>query len=274
MTKIKSFPAQYKWPGHRFFDDIVSGFRLHHVWLNFAWEELLSRYRRSALGLLWIIVGYALFVGGVAFFFGGFSRSGIGQFTIYVALGYAVFQFLVANVVDGCVVFTGAASWIKSTTLPYSIYVYKSIFRSILPFLLHLIVVAITMVAWQSSIDWQALLAIPALFVFVINGIAIQYLFGLISARYRDLEHLVGSISRILIFTTPILWVREEREGLIALVADLNPLTHYVEVFRAPLMGADVRPLSYMVVAGCTAFCWLLAIIAADRMQRRLAFWV
>lgn len=274
MSQPQTFPSQYKWFGHRFFQDVSTGLKLHQVWLNFAWEELLSRYRRSALGLLWIVVGYALFVGGVAFFFGGFSRADIGQFTIYVALGYAVFQFLVANVVDGCAVFTGASSWIKSTTLPYSIYVYKSIFRSIFPFFLHLVVVAVAMFFWQPTLGWDALLALPALLIFLLNGVAIQYLCGLVSARYRDLEHLVGSISRILIFTTPILWVREEREGLIGLVADLNPLTHYVEIFRAPLMGADIRPLSYMVVAGFTVLCWLLAAIAADRMQRRLAFWI
>lgn len=274
VSQLQSFPPRYAWIGQRFFDDISSGLKLREIWLNFAWEELLSRYRRSTLGLLWIVFGYAFFVVGIAFFFGGFSRAGIGEFTIYVAIGYAVFQFLVANMVDGCAVFTGSTSWIRSTTLPYSIYVYKSIFRSLFPFGLHLIVVALAMILWQPQLKWNAFLAVPALVIFVVNGVAIQYLFGLISARYRDLEHFVASITRILIFTTPILWVREERTGLIGLVADLNPLTHYVEIFRAPLMGQDIRPLAWMVVLGCTVTCWLLAALAADRMQRRLAFWV
>lgn len=274
MPNVEVYPQKYQWFGHRFFADVSRGFQKHQVWLNFAWEEILSRYRRSAFGLLWIVFGYAFFVGGVAFFFGGFAHANIGEFTIYVALGYAVFQFMIANVVDGCVVFTSAATWIKSTTLPYSIYVYKSIFRSLLPFGLHLLVVVAIFAYWRPPLTWNALWAIPAFLIFLINAVAIQYLCGLVSARFRDLEHLVGTISRILIFTTPILWVREERDGLIGIVADLNPLTHYVEIFRAPLMGEDVRILSYVVVGGLTIFCWLLAIFAANRMQKRLAFWV
>ena len=127
---------------------------------------------------------------------------------------------------------------------------------------------------WQPQWKWTVIYAVPALMIFILNGIAIQYLFGLVAARFRDLEHFVGSITRILIFTTPILWVREERTGVIGLVADLNPLTHYVEIFRAPLMGQEIRPIAWIVVLGCTLLCWLLAALAADRMQRRLAFWV
>ncbi len=263
-----------RWPGQRLLVDVTSGFAKREIWLNFAWEEVLSRYHRSALGLFWIVFGYAFFVGGVAFFFGGFSSMGIANFTIYVGLGYAAFQFLVANVVDGCAVFSGSASWIKSTTLPYSIYVYKSISRSLLSFALQLAAVAVAMLYWQPEWKWNVILIIPALGLFLLNAVALQYLCGLIAARYRDVTHLVGTITRILIFTTPILWVREERTGIIALVADLNPLTHYVEIFRAPLMGQDIRPIAWLVVLGCTLVCWILTAIAADRMQRRLAFWV
>lgn len=274
VSKMQTFPSQHSRPGQRFFFDIVSGLKMHEIWRNFAWEEVLSRYHRSTMGLLWIVFGYAIFVAGISFFFGGFAKMGRGNFTIYVALGYASFQFLIANVVDGCAVFTGSASWLKSTTLPYSIYVYKSIFRSLLPFGLQLIVVAILMIYWQPPLRWNIILVIPALILYLLNAVAIQYLCGLIAARFRDVTHLVGSITRILIFTTPIMWVRGERSGDIALVADLNPLTHYIEIFRSPLMGEDIRMLSWLVVAGFTVFCWLLAALAADRMQRRLAFWV
>ena len=274
MTDIKTYPMRHRWPGQRLLRDVAAGFRMHEIWRNFAWEEMLSRYHRSALGLLWIVLGYAFFVGGISFFFGGFARMGLAHFTIYVGLGYAAFQFLVANVVDGCVVFTGSASWIKSTTLPYSIYVYKSIFRSLLPFAMQVAVVALAMLYWQPSLKWNVILIVPALALFVLNAVAIQYLCGLIAARYRDVTHLVGTITRILIFTTPILWVREERSGIIAIVADLNPLTHYIEIFRAPLMGEDIRPIAWITVLACTALCWLLAAVAADRMQKRLAFWV
>lgn len=257
-----------------FLKDIADGFKQHEVWLSFAWDETLSRYHRSVLGLFWIIFGYAFFVGGVSFFFGGFAKMGMGPFTIYVSLGYATFLLLIANVIDGCVVFSGSSAWIKSTTLPYSIYVYKSLFRSLFPFALQMTIAGAAMVFWRMPIGWSVVLIVPALLLFIINGVAIQYLVGLLAARYRDVGHLVNTVSRILIFATPILWVREERDGITGLVADLNPLTHYIEIFRAPLMGTPVRPLSWAVVLILTVVLWVLAGIAASRMRHRLPFWV
>lgn len=257
-----------------FFRDVRAGFSMYDIWLAFAWDEMQARYRRSVLGILWIIISYGIFVVGIAAFFGGFAEMGLASFTLYVALGYAVFQFLVGNVVDGCQVFASSAIWIKSTSLPYSVYVYKSIFRALFPFGLQMVIVGAVMVFLQIPLTWKALMVFPALAAFLATATALQYLLGLIAARFRDVTHLIDSITRILIFMTPVLWVREERSGLTALVADLNPLTHYVEIFRAPIMGVDARPLSWLVVVGVTLGLWLVAAGAMARMRRRLPFWI
>lgn len=97
---------------------------------------------------------------------------------------------------------------------------------------------------------------------------------GLISARYRDVTHLVGSITRLLLFVTPILWIRSDLDTGRSNFADFNPVAHYVEVFRAPLMGLEPRPLSWIVVGVLTVVVWIAAAIVASRMRRRLAYWL
>lgn len=257
-----------------FFDDLAEGLRMSEVWRAFAWDETQQRYKRSVLGVLWIVVSYAFFVGTISFFFVGFSSLGASHFVTYVALGFAVFQLLVGNIIDGCQVFSSSANWIKSTAMPYSIYVYKSISRSLFPFALQFCVALVLMVSlgWRPS--WLALLAIPALAVFILYAVALQYFLGLVAARYRDINHLTGTITRVLIFMTPILWVREESTGVRALLADINPLTHFLEIFRNPLMGAEPRLLSWGVVLGVTAAFWLAAAVASVFMRRRLPFWI
>lgn len=257
-----------------FFRDVLAGVSARDVWMAFALDEMRARYRRSVLGLLWIIVSYAIFVVGISLFFGSFAEMGGGKFTLYVAIGYAVFLLLISNVVDGCMVFSNSAVWIKSTSLPYSVYIYQSIFRSVLPFTLQMTIIVALMIALKVQLQWTVLLVFPALGLFLLTVIPAQYLLGFISARFRDLQHLVDSITRILIFMTPILWVLEEREGVTALLGNINPLTHYVEIFRAPLMGADIRWISWLVVLGMIVCLWLAAMIAMMRMRRRLPFWI
>ncbi|GGB70977.1 hypothetical protein GCM10007417_08440 [Glycocaulis alkaliphilus] len=110
--------------------------------------------------------------------------------------------------------------------------------------------------------------------VFIFNAISIQYFLGLLSARMPDISHLVTSFSRLLIFVTPIIWVREGLTGSRAFIADFNPLTHYIEIFRAPLLGQEPRLTSWVVVLVLTAVSWILAVIASVLMRRKLPFWI
>lgn len=254
--------------------DLFEG--LHHsaIWRAFAWNEINQRYRRSVLGLLWIVITYFFFVGTISVFFGGFTSRDPSSFVSYVALGYAAFMFMLGSITEGCVVFKTAANWIKSTSLPYSVHIYRSITRLLFVFVVQVTsgFVAIFFLGWRPG--WGALEALPALLLILLNSVWIHLFFGLIASRWRDVTHLIGATSRLMYFTTPILWVYTERTGLRKQLASFNPMTHFLEIFRAPLLGEPTSPESWTI-----AFIWTIAgivvtLAVASLMQRRLPFWV
>lgn len=254
--------------------DLAQGLSKTALWTAFAWDEIQNRYRRSRLGLIWIVLSYLIFVLAIAMFFGGFSRMGGGSFTVHVAYNYAIFGFMVANVTDGCEVFRVARSWIKSTTLPHAIFVYKSIARSLFTFVLNLTVAIL--VAWYLGMPptWLALLSVPAFLVLLINAVWIQLVFGYAASRYRDLAHLTSALTRLLFFLTPIIWVLQERTGLTRKIAELNPFTHALEIFTAPLMGRMPDMHSWVFILVVTLVGSLLSVIVGGVAHRRLPFWL
>ena len=254
--------------------DLLDGWRRGPIWRAFAWDEIQQRYRRSILGLAWIVISYVIFVLSIALFFGGFTAMGSNSFTPYVAVGYAAFGFLIGNITDGCEVFRGSSTWIKSSSLPYSIYIYKSIARSFFPFVVQLLTALVLMIGFGWRPHWGIFLAVPALLIFLVNAIWLQLFFGLIAARWRDIAHLVSAVTRILFFMTPILWVYEERSGIVRKIAGINPLTHFLQIFRAPILGESVALESWLIVLGWTGAGWIVAVATASVMRRRLPFWV
>lgn len=257
-----------------FFADIVHGIGNIDVWLTFATDDMKQRYRRSALGLIWIMLSYAIFVGGISLFFSAFSQTSPKDFIAYVAIGFAMFGFLMAQIQDGCMVFVNASTWIKSVAMPFSIHVLRSISRAILTLALNLVVAFAIMITMGWRPELVSLLSLFGFVIYLINAVAVQYIFGLIAARYRDVAHLMNSITRIMIFVTPILWIREEMTGARAIAADLNPLTHYIEIVRAPLLGDMPRLSSWIIVLVLTTLVWLVATYAGARMRRRLPYWI
>lgn len=260
--------------------DILGGFRAGRVWRAFAWEETKRRYRRSALGLVWIIIGYVAFVAAVALFFGNFNLSTteqiktIEQFATHVALGYAAFALITSNIQDGAAVFTGSAAWIKSVSLPYSVYALKNVMRTIVPFALQLASWFAFALATGHAFKPVALLSVFAAAVIIFNAVAIQLFFGFLSARYRDIEHMIATVLRVLLFMTPILWTYEGTSGVTRMLADGNPVTHFVEIFRAPLLGESPTALNWTFVACSTAVIWGAAILAGAALRRRLPYLV
>ena len=254
--------------------DMASGLMKAELWFEFAKDEIQHRFRRSLLGVSWLVVSFAMFVAGVAYFFSGFASMPMDEFVFHVAIGYAAYLFIIGNLIDGCEVFTSSKIWIKAMPLPYSIHVYRSITRSVLALFMQFIIIAVLMIIYQKVPSITYLLAIPALLIYVLNAVFIQFLLGLVAARHRDLGHLVTSISRLLIFVTPILWSREGMVGQRAFIADLNPLTHYVEILRAPLMGVPPRLTSWITVIAITIVSGVVTLLVAAVFRRRLPYWL
>ncbi len=256
--------------------DLARGLSKSRLWLAFASDEVQQRYRRSRLGLAWIVVSYLLFVSMISIFFGGFSRKDAGEFAAHVAVNYALFSFLMANLTDGCVVFRTNKTWINSMPLPHSIYAFKSVARSAFVFAINIAVAVLVLLATGHLRTPVSLWAIPAMVLLLANAIFVQITLGYITARLRDVEHLVQSLTRILFFVTPILWVRSEQpDGSIRrLIADFNPFTHALEIVSAPLLGHYPAHDSLQAIAVMTVASFLGMIVASYYSHRRLPYWL
>ncbi|MCA8901951.1 MAG: ABC transporter permease [Hyphomonas sp.] len=256
--------------------DLVRGLSKVNLWWAFAVDEVQQRYRRSKLGLAWIVVSYVIFVAAISIFFGGFSVKGVSDFTAHVAVNYAFFAFLIATVTDGCAVFRSNKTWVGSMPLPHSIYVLKSVARALFVLGINMAVGIFVLLATghlRTSVSW---LAVPAFFVVLFNSLLIQTYLGYLTARFRDVEHLMVSLTRVLFFMTPILWVRAEQPvgSLRRTLADLNPFTHAMEIFSAPMLGHMPDPSSWQVMGILTGVNILLMMGASYLAHRRLPYWL
>lgn len=256
--------------------DLYDGAKRVHLWLAFASDEIQNRYRRSKLGLAWIVISYLIFVSSISLFFGNFSDLATQNFTVYVAINFAIFTFLLANITEGCAVFRVARSWITSIPLPHSIYIYKSIARSLFVFTINMVVAMGIFVLYGHKLKLVAWESIPAFLLLLVDSVFIQMILGYVTARYRDIEHLVQSITRILFFTTPVLWVRQEHmaPGLRNTIAEMNPLTHALEIFSAPILGKQADPQSWLYMLCATAVLLLVSLLVGGFAHRRLPYWL
>ena len=102
--------------------------------------------------------------------------------------------------------FTTSESYIKQIRLPYSVYVFRSIWSKLIIFAHNFVIYFGVLIYFQIWPGAAALLAIPALMLIVLNGALATVYIGMVSARFRDIPQLISSVVQIIFFVTPIMW--------------------------------------------------------------------
>lgn len=260
--------------------DLARGWRQHELWLQLGWQDIKQRYRRSTLGPLWITVATGVMALALGLLYSMLFQISIREFLPHVTVGFIVWGFISGCIKEGANVFIENEGLIKQLPSALSVHVYRLVWRQLL-FLAHNMVIWVLLVAiFRIPLGWSVLWAIPALALLVVNGVWVTMLFGIVATRFRDVAPLLESLIQLLFYVTPIVWTTttlKEQGGEVAQrarIAELNPLYHYLEIVRAPLIGKELDAYHWGIVAACTAVGLLLALLAMRQWRFRVPYWV
>jgi ABC-2 type transport system permease protein len=281
----------------RAWEDIRSGVKMTDLWGHLGWQDIKQRYRRSVIGPLWITLSMAVTAIGLGLLYSQLLGSSIGTFLPYITAGFIVWNFILGCITEGTDTFISNEGLIKHLPAPLTVYALRTVWRLALMLchnmLVYVIVVAIffgplTQPGYllnpggipQPGLSWSALLAVPAFLLIALNGVWVTLLFGIISTRYRDIPQVIGALVNLLFYMTPIVWSTDLLTKRLGggdwkiLVAELNPLYHFVEILRAPLIGNVQSWHHWAVVGGFTIGGWVLALVALRNYRARVPYWV
>ncbi|MGH3434031.1 MAG: galactan export ABC transporter permease subunit Wzm/RfbD, partial [Thermocrispum sp.] len=283
-------------------DDIREGVQDRELWSHLAWQDIKQRYRRSILGPLWITLSMGVTAIGLGLLYSQLFGAQIGTFLPYLTVGFIVWGFVIGCMTEGADTFIQNEGLIKHLPAPLSVYALRTVYRLTIMFGHNLIVYFIVLAVfftdlsrpyqiveapeggfelWQPGLSWAALLAIPAFVLLVINGAWVTLLFGIISTRFRDIPQLIAALSSLMFFMTPIVWSADilyvkfgEEADWRWLVTDLNPLYHFIELLRAPMIGNQQAWTHWAVVGGFTIVGWGATLLAMRNYRSRVSYWV
>jgi ABC-2 type transport system permease protein len=292
-------PSTRSWS--RAWEDIVEGVKQRELWGHLGWQDIKQRYRRSVIGPLWITLSMAITAIGLGLLYSQLFGAKIPTFLPYITVGFIVWNFILGCLTEGTDTFIRNEGLIKHLPAPLTVYALRTVWRLTLMFAHNLLVyVVVVAIYWsdlttpgyvisdggdmQPGISWSILLAIPAFFLLAINGGWVAILFGIISTRYRDIPPVITSLVQLLFFMTPIVWTTDiltkrlpgEGDGgqWRVLIAELNPLYHFIQLLRAPLIGNTQSWHHWVVAAGFTVIGWSLAFLAMRNYRARISYWV
>lgn len=253
--------------------DLTSGYLLWPLWSRLGWNDIQQRYRRSLLGPFWLTASMAIMVVALGVLYSKIFGIAIRDFLPFLCVGLLVWNFLSSFLIEAGALFVGAESYIKQVRLPYSVYVYRSSWSKLIIMAHNCVIYFGVLLYFQIWPGAVALLAIPGLFLVLLNGAIITLCTGMLSARFRDVPQVVSSVVQIVFFVTPIMWKPELLHAGSYVVA-FNPFYHLIEIVRAPLLGSAPALDSYLAVALITIINIAVGFSFFARFRARISYWI
>jgi ABC-2 type transport system permease protein len=262
----------------RAWGDLVAGFGKRELWLHLGWQDIKQRYRRSVLGPFWITIATGTTAVAMGGLYSKLFHLELSEHLPYVTLGLIIWNLINAAILEGADVFVANEGLIKQLPTPLSVHVFRLVWRQMILFGHNIVIYVIIAIIYPKPWSLADLAFIPALFLIMLNCVWVSLCFGILSTRYRDISPLLFSVVQLLFFMTPIIWneatLEHQGAGKWAKIVQLNPLLHYLDIVRAPLLGAQQELRHWVVVLVLTAIGWILAAFAMRQYRARVPYWV
>ena len=253
--------------------DILVAVSQPTIWTTLALHDIRQRYRRSKIGPFWFVLNNVIFVGVLGVLYSQLFEQDVYGYIPYLAAGFVTWQFLATNLSEAPNVFVEASALIKQVNISLSQHVLRLVLRNFIIFLHNIPFLFLLSLTMGVGISYEILFLPFAFLVLCINSIFVCILLGILGARFRDVLPIIQSFVTIAFFFTPILWSAEVLEER-AMFVNLNPLLHFVELVRSPLLGEMPAKTSILVAISTTFAFGIMAHLVVGRFKKRVVYWL
>jgi lipopolysaccharide transport system permease protein len=255
--------------------ELLRSLRAWNVWWAIALDDVLSRYRRTALGPLWIVLAQAAFVVGLYVLHRTLyaAQEQQGQYLLYLSASMPVWSLLASLILEGSTSLLRAKGFIESYPLPLPIYMIRSIIASVMLFAHMLLVYVVVLLFVRPPLEPTLLLAIPGLLIVMVFGLGVTLLLGPLAARYRDIGPASAAAMNLMFVMSPVFWVPTPQQKQ-ELLLQLNPFYHLLEVVRTPLTGGPIEAYHWVAAGGIALVTLVAGFVVFARTRSTISYWV
>jgi ABC-type polysaccharide/polyol phosphate export permease len=95
-----------------------------------------------------------------------------------------------------------------------------------------------------------------------------------LAARFKDFGPFISSIVGVMFFALPIMWKPESIESELAhLILGLNPLYHYLQIVRLPLLSEVPTDINYLLATAGAVVFLVVGLIVMNRTRNKIVYW-
>ncbi|MEA2056807.1 MAG: ABC transporter permease [Patescibacteria group bacterium] len=215
-------------------------------WFNllsvFTEKEIKVRYKRTVLGLTWLIINpiiQTLIIGSI---FNSIVGVDIDYYYLYLLAGLLPWNFFSKSILQTTPIFLEQRGLIQKANLPAEIIILSVILSNFLQLIVSLLLL-ISLSFLVKGVNLTSLVFLPLglIWLFVIT-VGVSFLLSTLNTFHRDMQFLIKAFMPLWFYATPIMYQLEQIPGSLRNLISLNPISGLVIFFQAiPLLQSMNR---------------------------------
>ena len=258
-----------------FVDELAQLWRYRDLVLLMSGSILKNRYKRSMLGILWMLLNPLLQTIVLAVAFGALFKSALPHYPIYLLSGLLAWSFMTQTTQYAMAVMAGGGGLLKRIYIPRATYIVAVVGNGLINCLVSILPLALIILVFRHPFGaswWFLPFSITILTVFTL-GLAL--LLSTASVFFTDSIDIYQIVVQAGFFLTPIMYppavLPESLRGWLL----LNPFYVLIELFRIPIYANTVPDPgliagAVILAVGTLLAGWIVFSNKADQLAYRL----
>jgi ABC-type polysaccharide/polyol phosphate export permease len=201
--------------------------------------NLKARYRKTAAGLLWVVLNPLILYGVQATVFTKVLHIDLDNYLLFLVSGLLPWTFISGSFQMGTSSIVMNGRLLKAYPVSPAVYLVAQILDNFINFLVAFALIFAPVWIQQPGSPLGLLLLPVGLLILVIGVFGMTLFLATTHVFFRDTAFLVQFMLSVAMFATPIFYPIEFVPGNLRWLADVNPLLHLIAPFRRCLYDFD-----------------------------------
>jgi ABC-type polysaccharide/polyol phosphate export permease len=243
-------------------------------------KEIQSRYKRTLLGFLWVILNPLLQMLIIGLVFQFFVPMKIENYFLFLFAGLLPWSFFTNSLLRTTTILVQERSLIQKAAFPRELLVVSAVLANLFHTLIASSVFLLFLVFLQSSLLAGIYFLFSRIFLFVIFFIIFLFFVLasclIVSAEYvkfRDLNFIVQLAVQLLFYAVPVIYSLDMLPEFFRRILYWNPLVSFIEVFRAITLGMNFDIKTAILVALLSFIFLLLSLLIFKKESKNFDDW-
>ena len=244
-----------------------------HMITSLVRKDLRGRYKGSVLGFMWTFINPLLQLMVYTVVFSTILKSNIDKYYLFLFVALIPWLFFSTSLTGGAGCILGQQSMITKIYFPREVIPIAHVTGGFVNMILCFVVVFAVVIFSGVPVSLKALLFLPVIFfIEYILALGITFFASSITVYFRDFEHILGILSMVWMYMTPIMYSVDIVPTELMPIFMLNPMTSIIIAYRDVLYFGRVPDISTLLQAlGLGSIILIIGISTFVRLKKYFA---